>query len=107
MTNRGLPPLFGLPWEREDREARVQGTGPAIPFDAGEASLDQLRRDLEDAIRQMNPPEYERRSSGSEWVGTVALREFVDLVIIRMLDELVSWRPATEYHLARLRSWGQ
>ena len=108
VPDPNMPTLFIPPWERTEAQGKPRRKEkPDIPFDAGEATLGQLRRDLEDAIRQMNPPEYERRSGGCEWVGTVPLPEFVDLVIIRMLDKLESWRPATEYHLARLRSWGQ
>ena len=104
MTTPGLPPLFGAPWERRWQLSGGRDAEGRIRYDAGEDSLAALRRDIADAIRKLNPPEYERRSSGYEWVGAVPLPEFVDLVIIRMLDKLESWRPATEYQLKRLRT---
>lgn len=108
VPDPNMPILFIPPWERAEAQGKPRRTEkPNVSFDAGEASLNQLRLELAAAIRSLNPPEYERRSSGREWVGAVPLPEFVDLVITRMLDKLVSWRPATEYHLQRLRSWGQ
>ena len=87
-SNRGLPPLFGAPWEREEQEvlaARRHGMTFALT-DAGESELRRLRRVVQFDDRGMvqiaGTDEEATRLRVLEAVDEATLQQYLDTPVI-------------------------